>query len=164
MPAVRELVHLGWGPLAIGDLDHRRLWAPSLRLRSARRYRADTIYCVDLRVRRPNSGRSLSFAILHSLEHFFLAGLRERLPDHFVSVGVMGCRTGFYLVFVNEGQAEVIAGVLLDILRAIGQATVVPYARIDQCGDCKHHNLAGAQNVAMELLASWATWLEPTDP
>ncbi|EQD62991.1 S-ribosylhomocysteinase (LuxS), partial [mine drainage metagenome] len=96
----------------------------------------------------------------HSVEHFLLEGFQRNLPDNFVSVGIMGCRTGFYLVFSNEGRAASISSALEDILTRMQNARAVPYARIDQCGDYRNHNLALAQEVAREVLKSKATWLD----
>jgi len=156
-----EVDALGWPAALVGELDHRRLKAPSVKLRSARPLAGgDAIYCVDLRVRRPNVEACLSAIELHSLEHFLLEGLQRELPEHLVSVGVMGCQTGFYLVFVDEGRAQTICAVLARILEAMSHATVVPYARIDQCGHYRNHGLQAAQAVAREILARRADWLD----
>ncbi len=152
---------LGWDPKTVGELDHRLLKAPSIKLRSARSgENGDVVYCVDLRIRRPNAGEYLSATELHSVEHFLLEGLQHNLPAHFVSVGIMGCQTGFYLTFLNEGRAKRILRVLEDILTGIGSATTVPYARIDQCGNFRNHSLELARKVASEVLESKSTWLD----
>jgi S-ribosylhomocysteine lyase len=151
---------LGWPAVLVGELDHRRLKAPAVKLRSARALGGgDAIYCVDLRVRLPNAGAYLSATELHSLEHFLLEGLQRELPENVVSVGVMGCRTGFYLVFANEGRAPVICAALARILEAMAHADVVPYARIDQCGHYRDHDLEAARAVAREILARRVHWL-----
>jgi S-ribosylhomocysteine lyase len=152
---------LGWDPRMVGELDHRLLRVPSIKLRSAQTgpY-GDAVFCVDLRVRRPNAGEYLTATELHSLEHFLLAGLRRHLPGNFLSVGVMGCRTGFYLLFLNQGGAQRICEVLEDILIEVQNATAVPYARIEQCGDYRNHSLELAQTVAREVLEARSTWLD----
>lgn len=156
-----DLAALGWPAGMVGELDHRRLKAPSVKLRSARALAGgDALYCVDLRVRLPNADACLSPVELHSLEHFLLEGLQRELPEQFVSVGVMGCQTGFYLVLVNEGRAQVICAVLARLLEAVAHATGVPYARIDQCGHYRNHGLSAAQAVAREILARRADWLD----
>ncbi len=155
-----DVEELGWNPKTVGELDHRLLRAPTLKLRSLKSGNSDTIYCIDLRIRRPNADQYLSPTELHSVEHFLLEGFQRNLPDNFVSVGIMGCRTGFYLVFSNEGRAARICSELEDILTRMQHATAVPYARIDQCGDYRNHNLALAQDVAREVLKSKATWLD----
>jgi sugar phosphate isomerase/epimerase/S-ribosylhomocysteine lyase LuxS involved in autoinducer biosynthesis len=152
---------LGWDPRLVGELDHRQLKAPSLKLRSARSGRhGDMIYCVDLRVCRPNAGHYLSATELHSLEHFLLEGFQRQLPENFVSVGIMGCQTGFYLIFLNEGRAAILCDALASILGELISAAGVPYQRIEQCGHYEDHNLELAQDVARHLLQARAHWLE----
>ncbi len=152
---------LGWDARTVEELDHRRLKAPRVKLRSARRgENGDVIYCVDLRLRRPNAGECLSATELHSIEHFLLEGFQRDLPSHFVSVGVMGCQTGLYLVFLNEGRSKTICDVLEIILTDMLEATAVPYARIEQCGNYVNHDLGRAQDVARAVLAARPDWLD----
>ncbi len=156
-----DVAALGWDPKTIGELDHRLLKAPSVKLRSAIPGRnGDVIYCVDLRIRRPNANQELSATELHSIEHFLLEGLKRELPENFVSVGVMGCQTGFYLTLLNEGRAWTILRVLQDILTGIRSSLAVPYARIDQCGNYRNHSLELAREVAREVLESRSTWMD----
>jgi S-ribosylhomocysteine lyase len=159
--AAIDLEALGWDPRLVGELDHRLLKVPSIKLRSALTGPSgDAVFCVDLRIRRPNAGEYLTATELHSLEHFLLAGMRRHLPGNFLSVGIMGCRTGFYLLFLNQGGAPRICEVLEDILIEVQNATAVPYARIEQCGDYRNHSLELAQKVAREVLEARSTWLE----
>lgn len=156
-----DIEELGWDPRTVGELDHRLLKAPSVKLRSARSGGdGDAVYCVDVRIRRPNADEYLSATELHSVEHFLLEGFQRCLPANFISVGIMGCRTGFYLAFLNEGRASTICSLLEDILTGMQRATAVPYARIDQCGNYRSHSLRLAQRVAREVLAARATWLD----
>lgn len=156
-----DVEQLGWRSELVGELDHRLLKAPSVKLRCARENPGGSaIYCVDLRVRHPNAGEYLSDTELHSVEHFLLEGLQRLLPEHFVSVGIMGCQTGFYLVFANEGRAERICAVLEQILRGMQDATAVPYACIEQCGNYRNHSLERARAVAREILTRRTDWLD----
>lgn len=152
---------LGWNPDFLGELDHRRLKAPALKLRSITQgTHGDSVYCVDLRLRRPNTGNYLSTTELHSLEHFLLEGFSRLLPQNFIAIGIMGCQTGFYLVLQNEGRAAVLQGVLAQILEDLQQATAVPYANLQQCGHYQNHSLAAAQKLAREILSQRAHWLD----
>lgn len=154
-----DVEELGWDPTTVGELDHRLLRVPSIKLRSARSGgNGDAVYCVDLRIRRPNGAEYLSATESHSMEHFLLAGFQRCLPAHFVSVGVMGCQTGFYLTFLNEGRAGRICGLLENILLETQRATAVPYARIDQCGNYRNHSLELARKVAREVLEAKPAW------
>jgi S-ribosylhomocysteine lyase len=152
---------LGWDPSTVGELDHRLLKAPTLKLRSARPGPGgDVVYSVDLRLKRPNTGDVLSILEMHSLEHFLLEGFTRYLPENFISVGLMGCQTGFYLVFLNEGRAQVLSETLEKILNDILAADGVPYERIDQCGNYHNHSLAPSQSIAREVLDAKAGWLD----
>lgn len=156
-----DIEALGWPAALVGELDHRRLKAPSVKLRGAHAAGAgESIYCVDLRVRHPNADEYLTSTELHSVEHFLLEGFNRLLPDRFVSVGIMGCQTGFYLVFRNEGRAAQLCATLQQILEQMQQAREVPYANIEQCGNYRNHSLADAQRVAREILARRAAWLD----
>ena len=158
--AIDEIT-VGWPAGLTGELDHRRLKAPSVKLRTVRQGASgDVVYAVDLRVRLPNANAPLSGTELHSVEHFLLEGFGRLLPEHFLAVGIMGCRTGFYLGFLNEGRASLLCDTLERILSEMQQAATVPYANIEQCGDFRHHRLGDAQRVAREILGRRAHWLE----
>lgn len=152
---------LGWPADLVGELDHRRLKAPAVKLRSATPgEKGDVVYAVDLRIRHPNAGEYLTDTELHSVEHFLLEGFSRLLPGTFLSVGIMGCQTGLYLGFLNEGRVPVILDTLAQILEDMQQATAVPYANIEQCGRWRNHSLHDAQRVAREILARRADWLD----
>jgi len=158
---VNIVEQLGWRLDLAGELDHRLIKAPSVKLRSMRQgLCGDRVFCVDLRVRPPNNNDQLSPTELHSMEHFLLEGLQRHLPEQFISLGIMGCRTGFYLVFMNEGRADTICSVLQRVLEGILSAATVPYARVDQCGHFRDHDLERAQAVAREILMRRADWLD----
>lgn len=152
---VREL---GWEPDTVGELDHHLLKAPHVKLRSYHEGpEGGVVYCVDLRITRPNT-EYLSTTEMHSLEHFLLAGYREYLPDNFLSVGLMGCQTGFYLILFNEGRADEICRVYEKSLADILNASEVPYANPTQCGNYKNHSVTAAQALARRLLGAKASW------
>jgi S-ribosylhomocysteine lyase len=118
----------------------------------------DGVFSVDLRINRPNNDEYLSTTELHSFEHFLLYGFQKYLPQNFISVAPMGCQTGFYLILLNEGNAERICEVYGNILSDILVATEVPYANIRQCGHYENHNLDLAQDVARKLLDKKSEW------
>jgi S-ribosylhomocysteine lyase len=153
-----DATELGWDASTSVELDHRRLKAPHLKLRSITTGpKGDTVYCIDLRVTRPNV-EYMSQAELHSMEHFLLAGFQKYLPENFISVGPMGCRTGFYLVLFNEGRAETICQAYERILEDILEAHEVPYANIEQCGNYANHSLEQAKELARHLLDARDSW------
>ena len=152
---------LGWEVRTVGELDHRLLKAPHVKLRSANPgTNGDVVYCVDLRINRPNAGDYLSSTELHSVEHFLLEGFQRYMPKNFLSIGIMGCQTGFYLVLLNEGRADKIREVYKNILTDMLSATAVPYANIEQCGNYRNHSLELAQNVARRVLEAQSNWLQ----
>ena len=149
---------LGWDPATVGELDHRVLKAPHVKLRSFTEGPAgDVIYAVDLRINPPNVS-FLSSTEMHSYEHFLLAGFQKYMPKNFISIGLMGCQTGFYLVLFNEGSAKKICATYEDILNDILSASEVPYANIMQCGNYKNHSLELAQQLARRVLDSKSNW------
>ncbi|WP_205874532.1 S-ribosylhomocysteine lyase [Mycobacterium camsae] len=153
-----DLERLGWEPGTVGELDHRLLRAPHVKLRSATAGPGgDVVYCVDLRVSQPNKV-FLSATEMHSFEHFMLYGFQEYLPENFLSVGLMGCQTGFYLVLLNEGDAVTICSTYEAILNDILDASEVPYVNVQQCGNAENHSLKHAQVLAAKLLEGRAGW------
>jgi len=150
--------HLGWVPETVGELDHRLLKAPHVKLRSLTiGPTGDVVYAVDLRINEPNK-TFLSSTEMHSFEHFLLEGFQKFLPENFISIGLMGCQTGFYLILFNEGNAEKICDVYENILKDILKANEVPYANIQQCGNYKNHSLELAQNLAKRVLEAKPHW------
>ena len=149
---------LGWEAKTVGELDHKLLKAPHVKLRSFNEGpKGDVVYCVDLRINLPNSN-FLSTTEMHSFEHFLLAGFLKYIPQNFLSVGLMGCQTGFYLVLYNEGRAETIRNLYETILGDVLTASEVPYANIMQCGNYKNHSLEQAKALARRVLDAKSNW------
>ncbi len=153
-----DVKQLGWEVSTVGELDHRLLKAPHVKLRSFKEGpKGDVVYCIDLRINQPNVD-FLSSTEMHSFEHFLLAGFQKYMPENFLSVGLMGCQTGFYLVLYNEGHAEKICGVYESILNDILNADEVPYANIRQCGNYKNHSPELARKLARRMLDAKSNW------
>ncbi|SOJ56827.1 S-ribosylhomocysteine lyase [Mycobacterium simulans] len=153
-----DLKQLGWDAETVGELDHRLLRAPHVKLRSANEgSKGDVVYCVDLRISQPNV-EFLSSTEMHSLEHFLLYGFLKYMTPNFLSVGLMGCQTGFYLVLYNEGHAETICNAYEAILNDVLVASEVPYANVQQCGNAENHSVQLAQAVAKKVLDARANW------
>lgn len=153
-----NVAELGWDERGLGEVDHRQVKAPYVRLSSYTvGEKGDTVYFFDLRITQPNT-TYLSTLQLHSMEHYLLAGFRKYLPANFICVAPMGCQTGLYLVLLNEGRADKVLGVYEAILNDILQASSVPYADIKDCGHWEHHDVAAAQAVARMLLDARSSW------
>ncbi len=153
-----NLEQLGWETHTIGEIDHQRLKAPHVKLRALTTgENGDGVFSVDLRINQPNT-KYLSTTELHSFEHFLLAGFRKYMPQNFISVAPMGCQTGFYLILLNEGNAQKICDAYETILKDVLAATEVPYANIRECGHFENHSLELAQGVAKYLLDAKSEW------
>lgn len=153
-----DLKQLGWEGKTVGELDHQILKAPHVKLRALTTgEHGDGVFSVDLRINRPNT-EYLSTTAMHSFEHFLLFGFQKYMPQNFISVAPMGCQTGFYLILLNEGNAEKICNVYECILNDILKATEVPYANIRQCGHYENHSLEQAQDVARKVLEMKTEW------
>ncbi len=153
-----DVKSLGWEPDMVGEIDHRLMKTPHVKLRSyTEGPGGDVVYCVDLRITQPNT-EYLSTTEMHSFEHFLLDGFRSYMPDNFLSVGLMGCQTGFYLVLFNEGKADRICRVYDDILNDVLKAHEVPYASPIQCGNYQNHSLEAAQQLSQRVLKGRTSW------
>ncbi len=153
-----NIEQLGWEAHTIGEIDHRKLKAPHVKLRSCTAgERGDMVYSIDLRINRPNT-TYLSTTEMHSFEHFLLAGFRKYLPNNFICVAPMGCQTGFYLVLLNEGSSQKICSIYENILNDVVNATEVPYANIRDCGHFENHNLDLAKEIARRVLDVKSAW------
>lgn len=157
--AANDLNGQGWEPGSMGELDHRLVRAPYIRLSSGRRgARGDCVYVFDLRVTQPNK-RYMTTLQIHTLEHFFLAGFRKHLPAAFVSVAPMGCQTGFYLILLNEARARIVQKIYKQILTEIISMKEIPYANEKDCGQFAHHDIKEARKIARMLLRAEGKWL-----
>lgn len=153
-----DFAQLGWEAGTVGELDHRLLKAPHVKLRAATPGPSgDVVYSVDLRINEPNSV-FLSSTEMHSFEHFLLWGFQKYMPKNFISVGLMGCQTGFYLILFNEGRMQTVHDVYEKILNDVLAASEVPYANIAQCGNYKNHSLELAQALARRVLEAKSNW------
>lgn len=143
----------------MGELDHRFVKAPYIRLSSGKcGSRGDCAYVFDLRITQPNTNY-MSTLQIHSVEHLFLAGFRKHLPGSFISVAPMGCQTGFYLILLNEARASVVRKIYKKILTEILSMREIPYANDKDCGQSIHHSIKEAKKIAKMLLRAEEKWL-----
>ena len=159
------------------DLNHKDVVPPYLRPNEKRTTSSgDAVLMWHLRIAQPNakplasdySGSldsldrfgPLPAEWIHSLEHFLLDHLLAT-TDSVISVGVMGCRTGLYIVVIEIEHFETMADLVAGALRTVATANAVPHADEVHCGWAAHHSLAGAQLVAAWLLEHRAEWADP---
>lgn len=149
----------GWNPKTIGELDHRKVKAPYIRMIGYKEgANGDYVFMYDLRFTQPNK-KYMKPKTLHSLEHLLLVGFRQYM-NSFISVSPMGCQTGFYLILLNEYNAQNIISNLEKILEDILITDKVPLTSEIECGQAAYHDLNGAKEIASELLKERNNWLE----
>ncbi len=99
----------------------------------------------DLRFKRPNAGDFITPDALHSIEHMLATVLRNsHEKDNIVYFGPMGCRTGFYLLTVRLGYAEVLS-LLKECIPMALALDEVPGSKKEECGNYLAHDLDGAK-------------------
>lgn len=114
----------------------------------------------DLRMKKPNQGDYLSNGALHTFEHLFATYARNSpLSDNVIYVGPMGCRTGFYLLLRDKVSAADALNLVRDAFRFIADFSgEIPGSKRNECGNYLEHDLAGAKNVAEDMLSVLEKW------
>ncbi len=98
----------------------------------------------DLRFVKPNCGKYISPAAMHSIEHILATLLRNsRYKNNIVYFGPMGCRTGFYLL-TRELTAQTVKELVMECIDKAEELDSVPGASEKECGNYKEHNLPAA--------------------
>jgi S-ribosylhomocysteine lyase len=70
-----------------------------------------------------------------------------------IYVGPMGCRTGMYLIFKGDLEAQDIADIMTETFKYITEFSgVVPATQPKQCGNYLDHNLGITQWEARKFL------------
>lgn len=121
-------------------------------------YRSRTdggVVTYDLRFVRPNSGRLLTNAQLHSAEHLVATLLRNsRCRDAIIYFGPMGCQTGFICSWTELCWTEPLCFPCCGKYSVRRQSIrgAMPGASEKECGNCKNLSLAAAKSVCGEYL------------
>ena len=117
------------------------------------------IITYDIRMVRPNGGKYLSSASMHTIEHLFATYVRNtEFGDNIIYFGPMGCRTGFY--FLTRSLSD---GYSINLIKEAFQFIadfwgVVPGASPKECGNCLDHNLAQAKEESKAFLKIIENW------
>lgn len=136
-------------------LDHTKVKAPYVRKAATiTGPKGDIITKFDLRFLQPNSD-SLPTGALHTLEHLLSTYLREEM-ENVVDLSPMGCRTGFYLVMLEDAQEEKVKKALVSSLSKVLVTTEVPAMTAKECGNYRDHSLFGAVEYARQVLDGFA--------
>lgn len=106
----------------------------------------------DLRFIKPNCGKYLSYAAIHSIEHLLATILRNSgYKDKIIYFGPMGCRTGFYLL-TRDLNFETVKKLLIDSLVTAESFDSVPGASENECGNYRQHSLISAKKYLRNYL------------
>lgn len=132
-------------------LDHTKVQAPYVRKAATIvGPKGDIITKFDLRFLQPNQD-TLPTGAVHTLEHLISTYLREEI-ENVVDLSPMGCRTGFYLVMLEDAEAEKIEKALIKVLEKVVVTSEVPAMTAKECGNYRDHSLFGAQEYAKLVL------------
>ena len=114
----------------------------------------------DLRMKKPNRGDYLSNGALHTFEHLFATYARNStFSDNVIYVGPMGCRTGFYFLLRDNVPADDALNLVRESFRFIAEFSGdIPGSKRNECGNYLEHDLAGAKNVAEDMLSVLENW------
>lgn len=104
----------------------------------------------ELRFTEPNQ-KFMPFDSMHTLEHFFASLIREE-TDKLIDVSIMGCRTGFFLIFSEDLPEDKVVGVLYIVLKKIVESTRIPSVSPKECWNYKEHDLDCAKVWATRIL------------
>jgi len=141
------------------NLDHTKVKAPYIRLAGVTKGKhGDEIYKYDLRFKQPNK-EHMDMPSTHSLEHL-MAELSRNHSDKIVDVSPMGCQTGYYLSVINDDDYDAMLNLVENVLEDVLVAKEVPACNEMQCGWAASHSLAGAQQLAKDMLAKRDEWHE----
>lgn len=114
----------------------------------------------DIRMKEPNKGDYVSNPALHTFEHLFATYARNsKYADSVIYVGPMGCRTGFYFLMRDDVSKEEVIGLVKESFAFIADFEgAIPGATRKECGNYLEHDLAGAREVAVDMLEVLKDW------
>ena len=108
----------------------------------------------DVRMRKPNSDKVMSNALMHSFEHLFATFMRNGcLKENVIYVGPMGCQTGFYLLVRNAEHKSVISEVKRVLAAIVEYDGEMPGASEIECGNYRNLDINIAKAEARDYLA-----------
>jgi S-ribosylhomocysteine lyase len=136
------------------ELDHDEVRAPYVRRAGSLHIGEKGCGCevtkFDLRFTQPNVS-FIPMEAMHTLEHFLATHIRKYTND-LVDISPMGCRTGFYSIFLGDKIPCEVAEFLVKSLHDVLEATEIPGATKKSCGNYLAHDLLGAKEVAKKFL------------
>ena len=114
----------------------------------------------DIRTKLPNREPVMENGAIHTLEHLFATFVRNSdIKDSVIYFGPMGCRTGFYFIVrdtVSSEKAIETTKKAFDF--CAGFEGEIPGASEKECGNYRDHDLAGAKEIAEDMLVVLSGW------
>ena len=112
----------------------------------------DDITTLDLRIRTPYKSTVLTTVEIHSLEHLFATTLRSgKHKNCVIYCGPMGCATGFYVLFRNLNDKDMLEYIKISLAAVIVLSTMPGDNKIE-CGDNRTLSLEKGKTIAVEYL------------
>ncbi len=112
----------------------------------------------DIRVTMPNK-EFLPNPAMHTIEHLFAVHSRNgAMGDKIIYFGPMGCRTGFYLLMINNTDAEAVALIQETFSFIASYEGAIPGTAEKECGNYREHDLATAKAIAArycDVIKDW---------
>lgn len=110
------------------------------------------IKTVDLRMRAPYRDKLLSNSEMHSLEHILATVLRNgKYKNKVVYVGPMGCQTGFYCLFKDLTEIQIINEITGAFKNISESELQMPGSSKTECGNCLNLDIVKAKKVASQF-------------
>ncbi len=112
----------------------------------------------DIRVTLPNK-EFLPNPAMHTIEHLFAVHARNgEKGDKIIYFGPMGCRTGFYLLMVNNTDAEAVELIQETFSFIASYEGEIPGTAEKECGNYREHDLATAKSIAADYCSIIKDW------
>lgn len=114
----------------------------------------------DIRMKIPNGGEYLCMKAAHTIEHLFATFARNsKHGNEIVYVGPMGCKTGFYLLVRDTLSHEQAIALVQESMAFIASFEgEIPGSSKKECGNYLYHDLAGAREIAKDMVKTLAGW------
>ncbi len=114
----------------------------------------------DIRVTLPNK-EFLPAPAMHTIEHLFAVHARNgAMGDKVIYFGPMGCRTGFYLLMINNTEKEAVDLIRETFSYIASYEGPVPGTSEIECGNYLEHDLKAAKEIAAKYSQIIAQWTE----
>ena len=140
--------------IASFTVDHLRL-VPGVYVSRVDQVADNPITTFDLRMTRPNKEPVMNTAEVHTIEHLAATFLRNDADyaDNSIYFGLLGCRTGCYLILAGSYVSKDIVPLLIEMYTFMAEFEgEVPGAAAKDCGNYLDMNLPMAKYLSKKYL------------